>query len=213
AARAFRRALELDPDRPAVRQNYGKLLRDMNRLQESEKELRLALSQTDAQDARTRTSLALTLVRLGKTTEPGPLVADPLRIDPKDPQPLAAEGLLQAAEGRLDEAAHSLEAVADGGDADTRIELARVYLRRGDMARARAAVDAVLAVNPGHPWALAVLGEALVRQGQRDEGLTVLRRAVAARPRRPEAWLSLADGFEAGRDTAEAARRPPGGPR
>ena len=51
AAGAFRRALELDPERPAVRQNYGKLLRDMDRLEESEKELRLALGQTDAQDA------------------------------------------------------------------------------------------------------------------------------------------------------------------
>jgi hypothetical protein len=35
AARAYRRSLELDPDRPAVRQNYGKLLRDMDRLEDS----------------------------------------------------------------------------------------------------------------------------------------------------------------------------------
>src|SRR5207247_7471120 len=69
AGRAFRRALELNPDRPAVRQNYGKLLRDMDRLDESEKELRLALAQTDGVDVRTRASLAETLARLGKTDE------------------------------------------------------------------------------------------------------------------------------------------------
>ncbi|PYQ46710.1 MAG: hypothetical protein DMF78_25695 [Acidobacteria bacterium] len=206
AARAFRRALELDPERPAVRQNYGKLLRDMNRLEESEKELRLALAQTDAQDARTRTSLALTLIRLGKTAEAGPLLTEALAIEPKDPDALAAQGSMLAAQGHLDEAARSLEGAAAGGDADARIELARVQLRRGDFARARAAVDTVLAANPGHPWALAVLGQILVQQGQRGEGLSVLRRSLAARPRRPEAWLSLADGFEAARDAAEAAR-------
>jgi Tfp pilus assembly protein PilF len=206
AARAFHRALELDPDRPAVRQNYGKLLRDMNRLEDSEKELRLALAQTDAQDGRTRASLAETLVRLGKTQEAAPLVADALRIEPKDPDALSVQGLLLAAEGRLDEAARSLEAAAESGDADARIELARVQLRRGDTARAREAVGAVLAANPGHPWALAVLGQILVQGGERDEGLGLLRRAVAARPRRPEAWLSLADGFDAARDSAEAAR-------
>lgn len=206
AARAFHRALELDPERPAVRQNYGKLLRDMDRLEDSEKELRLALQQTDAEDARARSSLAETLTRLGKTDEAGRLVAEALRIEPKDPDALAAQGRLLAAEGRLEEAARSLGAAAETGDADSRIELARVYLRLRDYERAREAVGAVLTATPGHPWALAVLGQALVLQGQRDEGLTVLRRAEAARPRRPEAWLSLAEGFEAARDGAAASR-------
>ncbi|HEY2945233.1 MAG TPA: sulfatase-like hydrolase/transferase, partial [Vicinamibacteria bacterium] len=107
AARAFHRALELDPERPAVRQNYGKLLRDMDRLDDSEKELRVALEQTDAQDARARSSLAETLIRLGKNDEAARLVADALRIEPKDPDALAAQGRLLAAQGRLEEAAAS----------------------------------------------------------------------------------------------------------
>ena len=89
---------------------------------------------------------------------------------------------------------------------DSRIELARVYLRLGSYEQAREAVGAVLKATPGHPWALAVLGQALVMQGQRDEGLSVLRRAEAARPRRPEAWLSLAEGFAAAKDPASATR-------
>ena len=206
ASRAFRRALELDPDRPAVRQNYGKLLRDMDRLQESEKELRLALQQTDAQDGRTRSSLAETLIRVGKTDEAAPLVADALRLEPKDPDALAAQGRLFAAQGRLEDAARSLGAAAESGNADARIELARLYVRSGDYARARQSVGDVLSANPGHPWALAVMGQALVLQGQREEGLRLLRRAEAARPRRPEAWLSLAEGFEAARDPSAASR-------
>jgi choline-sulfatase len=206
AARAFHRALELDPDRPAVRQNYGKLLRDMDRLEDSERELRLALEQTDAQDARARSSLAETLIRLGKNDEAARLVAEALRIEPKDPDALGAQGRLLAAQGRLEEAATSLGAAAEKGDADSRIELARIYLRLRDYDRARAEVGTVLTKNPSHPWALAVLGQALVLQGERDEGLTMLRRAEAARPRRPEAWLSLAEGFEAAKDAAAASR-------
>src|SRR5438093_523823 len=98
AARAFRRALELDPDRPAVRQNYGRLLRDMDRLEESEKELRLALGQTDAQDERARSSLAETLIRLGKNDEAARLIDEALRIEPKDPESLAARARPYAAQ-------------------------------------------------------------------------------------------------------------------
>ncbi|TMB55121.1 MAG: tetratricopeptide repeat protein [Chloroflexi bacterium] len=206
AARAYHRSLELDPDRPAVRQNYGKLLRDMNRMEDSEKELRFALQQTDASDRRTRSSLAETLVLVGKTEEAGRLIGELLRTEPKDPEALAAQGRLFAAQGKLEEAAKSLAAAAASADTDARIDLARVYTRLGDHARAREEAGAVLTTNPGHPWALAVLGQVVILQGHREEGLTLLRRAEAARPRRPEAWRSLAEGFDAARDGAAAAR-------
>jgi hypothetical protein len=45
-----------------------------------------------------------------------------------------------------------------------------------------------------------------VLQGAREEGLIMLRQAEAARPRRPEAWLSLAEGFEAANDPGAATR-------
>jgi len=89
---------------------------------------------------------------------------------------------------------------------DARIDLARLYVRMGDLARAREAADAVVAATPGHPWALAVLGQVVVLEGHREEGLALLRRAEASRPRRPEAWLSLAEGFDAAGDRAAAAR-------
>ncbi len=209
AARAYRRALELDPDRPAVRQNYGKLLRDMGRLEESEKELRLALAQTDAVDGRTRSSLAQTLVRVGKAQEAEALADEALRIEPNDPEALLARARVKAAMGKKDEAIESFRAAAAGGEVDARIEIALLLLRSGDAAGARAEADAILQEQAGHPWALAVLGQALVREGRRDEGLVALRRGQAARPRRPEAWLTLAEGFEAANDkvAAEACRR------
>jgi arylsulfatase A-like enzyme/Tfp pilus assembly protein PilF len=205
-ARGFRRTLELDPDYPAARQNYGKLLRDMNRLQDSERELRIVLAQADPTEARARTSLAETLILLKKRDEARRLISEALRIEKGDSEALAAQGRLLASEGKLSEAAQRLSEASRDGDPDTRIDLARVYLRAQDYERARATLEELLQQNPGHPWALAVMGETLVRSGQRDAGLALLRRAEAAHPRRPQAWLSVAAGFDAAGDPAAAAR-------
>jgi predicted Zn-dependent protease len=206
AARGFRRTLALDPDYPAARQNYGKLLRDMDRLQDSEKELRIVLAQADATEARARTSLAETLILLGKRDEARRLIGQALSIDKGNPEALAAEGRLLASEGKLDAAAQRLAEASHDGDPDTRIDLARVYLRKKDYARAQSALEELLQRNPGHPWAQAVMGETLILSGQRDPGLALLRRAEAGHPRRPQAWLSLAEGFTAAGDLAAAAR-------
>jgi arylsulfatase A-like enzyme/Flp pilus assembly protein TadD len=209
AARAYHRALELDPDRPAVRQNYGKLLREMERLEESEKELRLALSQTDADDRRTRISLAETLILRGETPEAQKLIEDVLGKTPKDNEALGARGRLLVAQGRAAEAIAPLVEAASSGDADDWIAVARVYLGLRDPEKAREAAGRALQLTGGHPWALAVSGHALILEGKREEGLALLKRSLAAHPRRPEAWLSLAEGFEAARDkaAAEACRR------
>jgi predicted Zn-dependent protease len=204
AARAFHQALELDPDRPAVRQNYGKLLRDMDRLEDSEKELRLALSQTDADDRRTRVSLAETLILRGETAEAEKLIGDVLAKSPKDNEALGARGRLLVAQGRPADAIEPLTEAAAVGDADDWIAVARVYLELRDPAKALEAADRALRVTGGHPWALAVSGHALILEGKRAEGLALLKRSLAARPKRPEAWLSLAQAFEAASDKASA---------
>jgi arylsulfatase A-like enzyme/Flp pilus assembly protein TadD len=209
SARAYRRALELDPDRPSIRQSFGKLLRELGRLDESEKELRLAVEQTDAEDMRTRASLVETLVLLGKTEEAGKLTDDLLAKEPKDPDVMLARGRWLVAMGRVEEAAGALTQAATGHDADPLVELAAAWLAKGDAPKARAAAEAALVRMPGQPWAQGVLGHALVLEGRRAEGLEVLKRGLAARPKRPQAWMSLAAGFAAAHDeaSAEACRR------
>lgn len=202
---AYAKALDLDPDRPGMRLTYGRLLRDLGRLEDSEKHLRLAVEQTTADDARTRISLAETLIAVKKLDEAQGLLKAVLKKSPEHVEALAASGHLLVAAGKAREAIPFLEKAAAGADPEPWVELARVYLGLGENARALEAGGQALKRNSGHPWALAVTGHALILQGQRDQGLNALERARAAPPRRPEAWLSLAAAFEAAGDARQAA--------
>jgi arylsulfatase A-like enzyme/Tfp pilus assembly protein PilF len=205
AAQAFERTLSLDPDRPGVRQNHGKLLRELERYPESERELRLALAQSD-DDERTRINLAETLIAEQKYDEAARLVDSVLAKQPDHPEAAGAKGRLLVAERRFSEAVPYLEKATATSDAEPSIELARAYLSSGDMAKARDAAFDALKKSPGHPWAMAVAGGALVRDGQRDSGIDYLMRALAAGPRRPAVWETLGEGFEAAGDPLRAAR-------
>jgi arylsulfatase A-like enzyme/Tfp pilus assembly protein PilF len=204
AAQAFARALELDPDRPGVRQNYGKLLRELERYSDSERELRLAVAQSE-DDSRTRINLADTLVAERKDGEAAQLLDAVLAKEPSHPEALGVKGRLLAAQGRMKDALPYFEKATATSDPEPFIELARAYLAVGDIGKARETAGEALRKNPGHPWAMAVLGAALVREGRRAAGVEYLDRAFSAGPRRPMVWHTLAEGFELADDPARAA--------
>jgi arylsulfatase A-like enzyme/Tfp pilus assembly protein PilF len=205
ASREFARVLEIEPDRPGVRQNYGKLLRDLERYADSERELRAALVQSPEDDSRLTISLAETLIAERKLDEADRLISSVLAKQPRDPEGLGAKGRLLLAQGRPADAITHLEQATSTSDAEPFIELARGNLKAGQPARARDAAAEALRRSPGHPWAMAVLGDALVRDGQKAAGVEYLQRAMAAGPRRPVVWESLADGFDAANERALAA--------
>jgi predicted Zn-dependent protease len=216
AARAFARGLELDPERPATRLPFGRLLREMDRLDESERQLRIAVEQTTPDDDRTRIGLAETLTARGDTDEAGRIVEAVLARAPNDFAALAAKGRLLVAKGQPGEAVSFLERAGGGQEVEPWVELGELYLRQGQPAKAREVAERALSRAPGHPWALAVEGHALILEHRREEGLAALRSALARRPRRPEGWLSLAAAFDSGgrsreaetcRQQADAARR------
>jgi arylsulfatase A-like enzyme/Tfp pilus assembly protein PilF len=208
AAPAFARALELDPDRPGVRQNYGKLLRELERYPESERELRLAVVAAD-EDLEPKISLAATLVAERKHEEAAQLIDAVLATSPLHPDALGVKGQLLASEGRVKDALPYFEKATATSAPEPFIDLARAYLAAGDATKARDAAGEALTRSPGHPWAMAVLGEALVRHGERERGVESLTRALAVGPRRPAVWNSLASGFDAANDSqhAEYCRR------
>jgi arylsulfatase A-like enzyme/tetratricopeptide (TPR) repeat protein len=205
ADHAFARSLELDPDRPSIRQYYGRLLRDRGRLEESEHQHRIALEQTTPDDLRTRISLAETLIALRKTDEAGRLLDEVLRQAPRHSEALGAKGRLLLALGRGEEGISYLKQACEGGDDDSWLELASAYILLGQPVSAREAASETLRQNPGHPWAQAVTGHALIIEGKRKEGLEALRGALAAGPRRPRVWRDLAQAFAAAGDAGKAA--------
>ena len=127
AARAFRRALELDPDRPGVRQNYGKLLREHGPAR------RIGEGAAPRRSRRPTRAIARARSSLAETLDPAAArprrrlrsSAEALRTSRDDPARWPRAGGCSRAQGKLDEAAKSLEAAADDGP-DARIELARV---------------------------------------------------------------------------------------
>ena len=149
-------------------------------------------------------NLAETLVALRKDDEAANIVDTVLAQTPTDPEALGAKGRLLAAKGQIREALPFFEQATATSDPEPSIELARAYLAAGDPGKAVEAANQALRKSSGHPWAMAVLGDALVRTGQRSTGLDYLNRAVAIGPRRPIVWQSLAEGFDAAHDPAQA---------
>ena len=208
AAKAYARTMELDPDRPGMRLSYGRLLRDLGRLAESEAQLRIAVEQTTADDVRTRASLAETLIARGGLEEAESILRAAQAQEPNHVDVIRTLGQLLVAQGKPAEGIPYLEKAAAGRDPEPWIEIAQVRLGLGDPAAALQAVQKALSRNPGHPWALAIEGHALVLSGRRAEGVTALKKAVDLHPRRPEVWLTLARGFDsAGEKTAAAQCR------
>ena len=206
ARQAFARTLELDPDRPVMRQHYGSLLRDMGRLDESERELRIATAQAAPDDFLTQLNLAETLLAGGNADEAQKLVSTILEKEPRHTKAQEVFGRLLAARGKFQEAIPYFEGAARGKEIEPLIELGQAYLALGQPRAALEAAQQALRRSSGHPWALAVAGHALIAQGQREEGLRLLHRALAAGPRRAEVWSRLSLAFEAGGDTRAAAQ-------
>jgi predicted Zn-dependent protease len=140
-----------------------------------------------------------------KHTEAAQLLDGVLAKEPAHPEALGVKGRLLLAQGRAAEALPYFEKATATSDPEPFIELARAYLAAGEAAKARETATEALRRSPGHPWAMAVLGDALVRDGQREIGLEHLHRAFAIGPRRPMVWESLADGFDAAHDPERAA--------
>src|SRR5262249_2488845 len=125
AARAYARTMELDPDRPAMRAMYGRLLRDKGDLPEAERQLRIAAEQTTEDDVGTRMVLADILLDSGHTGEAATIIEGALRKGPGHVDPIRATGRLLVATGQGEAGFQLLEQAARGSDPEPWIEIAR----------------------------------------------------------------------------------------
>jgi arylsulfatase A-like enzyme/Tfp pilus assembly protein PilF len=197
AEEALTRSLALDPGRTLVRAQLGALLRRRGKLADSERELRLAVAEGPADDWTVQVGLAETLIEERRLDEAEAILSRVLAASPNHEAALAARGRLRVLQGRGDEALAALERAASGGRIDAVLELADAELSLGRTESAREAAGRVLERSNAHPWALGIAGHALVLEGQKEEGLRLLERALEAGPRRARVWQRLAAGFEA----------------
>jgi predicted Zn-dependent protease len=189
-----------------VRTQLGVLLRRRGKLADSERELRRAVAEAPADDWTVQVGLAETLIEERKLDEAEAILSRVLAGSPNHEPALAARGRLRVLQGRGAEALAALERAASGGRIDAVLELADAELALGHAQSAREAAGRVLERSNAHPWALGIAGHALVLEGQKEEGLRLLERALQAGPRRARVWQRLAAGFAAAGREDLAAR-------
>src|SRR5258705_3962753 len=106
-------------------------------------------------------------------------------LAPEAPQPYYILGLIAKLQSRGDEALIAFQRVlkVDPNDVGTNINVGQIYSQQRKYPEAIAAFRLAMAAEPYNATALYSLGQALMRAGQREEGLTVTERFKQLRER------------------------------
>ena len=106
-------------------------------------------------------------------------------LAPEAPQPYYILGLIAKLQSRVDEALIAFQKVLkiDPNDVGTNINVGQIYSQQRKYPEAIAAFRLALAAEPYNATALYSLGQALMRAGQREEGLSVTERFKQLRER------------------------------
>jgi tetratricopeptide (TPR) repeat protein len=149
-------------------------------------ELRHALRE-DPDNADAARALLLELLRIDRHDDAAAVVADAVRLNPADPQVLAAEGWLLTRERRWHDALPPLEAsvALEPGDWFTQANLARTLTHVGRYEDAVAAFEEVNRLAPRQPDAYREKGRVLALLGRTDDALAALHEAVRLRDDAP----------------------------
>jgi tetratricopeptide (TPR) repeat protein len=105
-----------------------------------------------------------------------------------------AEGLLDETDGAL--ASYEKAAALEPQKRAVRAKIASLWVRKGDLAKARALLEALedqpaVVESADFTEALSSLGHALIAAGEAEQGLAVFRKATVLSPDNPAAWLNL----------------------
>lgn len=144
----------------------------------------------DPDDARSTYRLATVDARLGRTDD---AIAEARRTVALDPQYAPAHRRLGLWLLDRDDSAGAEQAFARAielqpDDPSGWTGLARVYLQRNDNGRAADLLEKLLAKNPGHRYALQLLGTAYRRVGRVDEAEFALAVGVSGEPSGSDPW-------------------------
>jgi tetratricopeptide (TPR) repeat protein len=126
-----------------------------------------------------------------------PLYARLQSLQPQDPVTLLHHGYCLEQTEKVEEAAnHYRAALAQRADfLEAHVDLSGVLWRLGDFQGALAHAQAAVGLGPQHPYAVRILGTALLNLNRLDEAEQHLRRALALKPGFALAELDLAFGL------------------
>lgn len=130
------------------------------------------------------------------TDQPDSAVAYFDRVSARQPANAAIRRrIFNALLGRKDFAAAALEAQGilelEPGDANMRLQLARIHYRQGEFDRAAGAFEALLSSDSANTEALYTLARLRLQQKRYDDAAVYFRRTLAILPRVTEAWINL----------------------
>jgi tetratricopeptide (TPR) repeat protein len=155
----------------------------------------------------------LSLAHVLEATRPDEAVAsykEAAALQPKDPEPHVAAGLLLEKQGKFADAESEYkQAVALDPSSDAVTGLANIYMRGRRLPEAKEYLRKLIAAHPDQPAAHIQLGQILADEGQNDDAIAELQAGVKLAPRDLAAQRDLADLYFASKknDQAEAAYR------
>jgi tetratricopeptide (TPR) repeat protein len=194
ALESFRQALAIDPGYGAARLATGEALLRLGRLEDARWELGKACESQPAWAA-AHAAHALVLARLGRIAGAETAVRRALDLDAELPAAHRARAEILRRTGALADAAEELRHVLRvlPGSIDDRLMLATVLAAANDADGALTQLDALEKAAPRRAEVPFVRGFVEMRRGQGAAAATAARRAIALRPKYPEARLLLAE--------------------
>lgn len=186
-------------DDPVVAQERGHLLLAAGRLEDAVFAYRDALER-EPNNADFQLDLALALHASGQHGEAIEQLNSLLEANPAASRARVTRGRWHLEQGRLDEAAVDFQRsiVAAPMEAGTYVWRAALFLRTGDLDRAKEDVQVAEGLAPGDPEVLAIRGKVAAADQQFDDGVRWLSEALRSDPRlvpalvwRAETWTSL----------------------
>jgi tetratricopeptide (TPR) repeat protein len=191
AERAFRRALELNPEAARAHSGLAEVLLAGGKHEEAIAEARLAIK---SGDERAISLLGIAQTIAGKYDDALLSLDQALQGDPQNTRALLYRAEVYIAKRRLNEAMKDLRsALAIEPTASIRMRLAGAYLEAKQPTEAIALYREVLEAEPSSKEALTGLTVALIESGKGDEAITQLESLIKTEPNRADLRAQLGE--------------------
>jgi len=188
----FGNTLRLYPQSVAARDALASMDRQRGNYEQSIKLLRDGLSYGD--NLQLRMGLGTVYAKVGRVEDAADQFQQALKIEPDNPEPLVALGVLDEYNKKIADAMEKYRRAVelDPSYVSARNKLGSLLLEEGNMAGAEEQFRAALQWNPNVEGVLYNLSLILDAQGQSDEALTLLEKAYALSPDDPRIMTALA---------------------